>query len=54
MIHEIINSVTISSDRTAAVWENKNRKIRKNTIKQWNYINYYSRKISIIDADLIL
>ena len=29
MIHEIMNSVTISADKAAAVWENKNKQVRK-------------------------
>ena len=35
MIHETINSAAISADKAAAVWENRNRWIKKNdqTIK---------------------
>ena len=33
MIHEVTDSVTISADRAAAVWENKNRWVRKKTVR---------------------
>jgi len=54
MIHEAMNSVTISADRAAAVQENKDRQVRRSMIRQQDHISYHSRKVDIIDADLIL
>ncbi len=54
MIHEAMNSVTISADRAAAVQENRDRQVRKRTIRQQDYISCYSREVNIADADLIL
>ena len=54
MIHEAMNSAAISADRAATVWENENRQVRRSMIRQQDLINYHSRKIDIVDADLIL
>ena len=54
MIHEVTNSAAISADRAAAVWENEDKQVQKKTIRQWNHINCHSKKINIVDADLIL
>ena len=54
MIHEATDSVTISADRAAAVWENEDRQAERKTVRQQDHINCYSRKVSIINADLIL
>ena len=54
MIYEAMNSVTISADRAAAVWENENKQVRKKTVKQWDHINCHSREINIADVNLIL
>ena len=54
MIHEAMNSVTISADRAAAVWENRDRQVKRKTIRQQDHINCYSKKINIVDVNLIL
>ena len=33
MIHEATNSVTISADKAAAVWENENKWVERKTIR---------------------
>ena len=33
MIHEATDSATISADRAAAVWENRDRQVRKKTVR---------------------
>ena len=54
MIHEATDSAAISADKAAAVWENKDRQIRRNTVRQQDLISCYSREINIADTDLIL
>ena len=54
MIHEAMNSAAISADRAAAVWENRNRQIRKNTVRQHDLISCYSKEVDITDVNLIL
>ena len=59
MIHEAENSISISADKTAFIWEVRYKKIKheqvkKEIIKQWDFINYHSRKVNIVDINLIL
>ncbi len=54
MIYEAMNSVIISADRAATVWENKDRQVKKRMIRQQDHINYHLKKVNIIDVDLIL
>ena len=54
MIHEAMNSVTISADRAAAVWENEDRWVRRKTVRQQDHISCHSREIDITDVNLIL
>ena len=54
MIHEVMNSVTISADKAAAVQENEDRWAESRIIKQWDHISCHSREVNIINADLIL
>ena len=54
MIHEAMNSVTISADRAAAVWENEDRQAERRIVRQWDHISCHSREVNITDADLIL
>ena len=59
MIHEAEDSVSISAGRTAFIWEVRHerteyKQVEEKIIRQWNLINYYSRKVNIVNADLIL
>ena len=54
MIYEATNSVIISADRAAAVWENEDRQVKRKMIRQQDHINCHSREVDITDADLIL
>ena len=54
MIHEAMNSVAISADRAAAVQENKDRWVKRSTVRQWDHISCHLREVDIADADLIL
>ena len=54
MIHETMNSVIISADRAAAVWENRDRQAEKKTVRQQDHISCHSREVDIADVNLIL
>ena len=54
MIHEATDSVAISADRAAAVWENEDKWVRRSMIRQQDHISYHSREIDITDINLIL
>ena len=54
MIHEAMNSVTISADRAAAVWENEDKQVRRKMTRQQDHINCHSREVDIADVNLIL
>ena len=59
MIHEAEDSVSISADRTAFIWEVRHREAEhrqaeEKTIRQQDFISCHSRKVDIADIDLIL
>ena len=59
MIHEAEDSVSISADKTAFIWEVRCeeaecRQAEEKIIRQWDLISCHSREVDVADTDLIL